>query len=152
MQHTPSQRKECMKPVPIPESHRDLLDGTSCAALTTVMPDGQPQITPVWYSREGDYILLNTMRGFRKEKNMRCNPKVTLLAYNTKHPLRYIEIRGIVVEMREEGGLDHLNHLTQRYLGKTGARFFGDCVPALLQASYVPVKIKVAPTHIRVEG
>src|SRR6266849_4353177 len=92
-----------MNPVPIPESHRDLLDGTYCAALTTVMPDGQPQITPVWYSREGDYILLNTMRGFRKEKNMRANPKVTLLAYNTKHPLRYIEIRGIVVEMREEG-------------------------------------------------
>jgi hypothetical protein len=63
MQHTPSQRKECMNPVPIPQSHRDLLDGTSCAALTTVMPDGQPQSTPAWYSQEEDYILLNTMRG-----------------------------------------------------------------------------------------
>jgi len=77
---------------------------------------------------------------------------VTLLAYNTKHPLRYIEIRGIVVEMTEDGALEHLNHLTQRYLGMSGARFFGNCVPALLQASYVPVKIKMAPTHIRVEG
>ena len=45
-----------MKPVPIPESHRDLLDGAFCAALTTVMSDGQPQMTPVWYNREGDYI------------------------------------------------------------------------------------------------
>ncbi len=101
-----------MKPVQIPESHRDLLDGTYCAALTTVMPDGQPQITPIWYSREGGYILLNTMRGFRKEKNMRANPKVTLLAYDPRHPLRHLEIRGTVVDMTEEGALDHLNHLT----------------------------------------
>jgi hypothetical protein len=54
-----------MKPVPIPESHRDLLDGAFRAALTTLMSDGQLQMTPVWYNREDDYILLNTMRGFR---------------------------------------------------------------------------------------
>jgi Pyridoxamine 5'-phosphate oxidase len=58
-----------MKSNCIPESHQDLLDGGSCVALTTVMPDGQPQITPVWCNREGDYVLLNTMRGFRKETN-----------------------------------------------------------------------------------
>lgn len=141
-----------MKPVQIPESHRDLLDGTYCAALTTVMPDGQPQITPVWHSREGDYVILNTMRGFREEKNMRANPKVTLLACDPRHPLRCMEIRGTAVEMTEKGALDHLNHLAQRYLHKPGARFFGDCVSALLQASYVPVKVKVAPTRFRVEG
>ena len=98
-----------MKPVPIPESHQDLLDGDACVALTTVMPDGQPQITPVWCNRdEQGYVLLNTMCGFRKEKNMRTNPKVTLLAYNPKNPLRSIEIRGSVVEMTEEGALEHL--------------------------------------------
>jgi nitroimidazol reductase NimA-like FMN-containing flavoprotein (pyridoxamine 5'-phosphate oxidase superfamily) len=79
-----------MNPVPIPESHRDLLDGTYCATLTTVMPDGQPQITPVWYSREGDYILLNTMRGFRKEKNMRANPKVMVNKVTSEHSARRV--------------------------------------------------------------
>jgi PPOX class probable F420-dependent enzyme len=141
-----------MKLVPILQSHRDLLDGGSCVALTTVMPDGQPQITPIWCNRDGNYVLINTMRGFRKEKNMRANPKVTLLAYDPKHPLRHLEIRGTVVEMTEEGALEHLNHLTQLYLHKPDARFFRDSVPAQLQATYVPVKIKIAPTRIRVEG
>lgn len=136
----------------LPETYRDLLDGEFCAALITVMPDGQPQITPVWFNREGDYLLLNTMHGFRKEKNMRANPKVTLLVYDPQQPLRSIEIRGTVVEMSEEGALDHLDSLTQKYLRKPGARFFGDSVPASLQASYIPVKIKVAPTSVRVEG
>jgi PPOX class probable F420-dependent enzyme len=141
-----------MKHVCIPESYRDLLDGGYCVALTTVMPDGQPQITPVWCNREGDYVLLNTMHGFRKERNMRANPHVTLLAYDPRHPLRHLEIRGIVVDMTEEGALDHLDHLTRMYLHKPDARFFGDGVPAELQATYVPVKIKIAPMHVRMEG
>ena len=141
-----------MNPAPLPASHLDLLDGDACVALTTVMPDGQPQITPVWCNREGDYVLLNTMRGFRKEKNMRANPHVTLLAYDPKYPLRHLEIRGTVVDMTQQGALEHLDHLTQLYLRKPDARFFGDCVPTNLQAIYVPVKIMVAPTHVRVEG
>jgi PPOX class probable F420-dependent enzyme len=141
-----------MNLVPITESHQDLLDGGYCVALTTVMPNGQPQITPVWCNREGDYVLINTMRGFRKEKNLRCTPKVTLLAYDPKQPLRYIEIRGTVVDMTEEGALEHLDHLTQLYLHRSDARFFGDSVPAQLQATYVPVKVKIAPTYVRVEG
>jgi PPOX class probable F420-dependent enzyme len=141
-----------MKPVPFPESHRDLLDGHACVALTTVMPDGQPQITPIWCNRVDDHVLLNTMRGFRKEQNMRANPKVTLFAYDPKNSLRSIEIRGTIVEMTEEGALEHLNHLTQLYMHKSDARFFGDSVPAQLQATYVPVKIKIAPTRVRVEG
>src|SRR6266702_688896 len=92
-----------------PHSQRDLLDGGYCVALTTIMPDGQPQITPVWCNRDGAYVLINTMRGFRKEKNMRENPKVSLLAFDPKHPLRSIEIRGTVVEMTEVGALQHLN-------------------------------------------
>jgi PPOX class probable F420-dependent enzyme len=141
-----------MKPAHIPESHRDVLDGGYSIALTTVMPDGQLQITPIWCNREGDYVLINTMRGFRKEKNMRANPKVTLLAYDPKNPLRHIEIRGTVVDMTEEGALDHLDHLTQLSLHRSDARFFGDCVPAQVQAIYVPIKVKIAPTRIRVEG
>ena len=114
-----------MNLVPLPESHRDLLDSGACVALTTVMPDGQPQTTPVWCNCEGDYVLINTMRGFRKEKNMRANPKVTLLAYNPKQPLRHLEMRGTVVDMTEEGALEHLDQLTKLYLHRSDARFSG---------------------------
>ena len=141
-----------LKPVLIPDSHGDLLDGGACVALTTIMPDGQPQITPVWCNRDGDYVLINTMRGFRKEKNMRCNPKVTLLAYDPKQPLRHIEIRGTIVEMTEEGASEHLDQLTQLYMHNSNVRFFGDCIPAELQATYIPIKIKIVPIHVRVEG
>ena len=141
-----------MQPVPIPDSHRDLFDGCACVALTTIMPDGQPQITPVWSNLDDPYVLINSMRGFRKEKNMRRNPRVTLLAFDPKQPLRNIEIRGTVVEMTEDGALEHLDRLTQLYMHKRGAKFFGDSIAAELQATYVPIKVKIAPMSIRVEG
>ncbi len=136
--------------VPIPDSHRDLIDGQYNVTLTTVMPDGQPQMTPVWCNRAGEYLLINTMRGFQKEKNIRANPKVTLLAYDPKHPLHNLEIRGVVVEMAEEGALEHLNQLTSKYMGKADAKFFGDSIAADLEGVYTPVKIRIAPTRIRV--
>jgi PPOX class probable F420-dependent enzyme len=140
-----------MTPVPIPESHRDLIDGNYSLALTTVMPDGQPQTTPVWCNREGDYVLINSMNTFQKTKNMRANPRITLLAYDPKKPRHNLEIRGMVVEMSEEGALEHLNQLTSKYMGKANARFFGDSIPAELETVYTPIKIKIAPVHIRVE-
>jgi PPOX class probable F420-dependent enzyme len=136
----------------IPESHRALIDGNYPVVLSTIMSSGQPQSTPVWCNREGDYILINTMRGFQKEKNMRVNPRVTLLAYDPQNPLHNIEIRGIVVEMVEEGALEHLDQLTSKYLQKPDARFFGDGVSADLAATYIPVRVKISPTRIRVEG
>ena len=141
-----------MQSVLIPDSHRGLFNGDACVTLTTIMPDRQPQITPVWCNLDRDYVLINTMRGFRKEKNMRENPKVTLLAFDPKQPLHSIEIRGIVVEMAEEGALEHLDQLTQLYMHRPDARFFGVSIPAELQAAYIPVKVKIAPSSIRVEG
>ncbi|MFN8448767.1 MAG: PPOX class F420-dependent oxidoreductase [Anaerolineae bacterium] len=141
-----------MIPVPIPASHRDLLGAPYCPVLATVMPDGSPQTTPVWCVLDGDCIQINTMRGFRKEKNMRANPRVTLLAYDPQNPLRHVEVRGVVVEMCEDGALDHLDALTQAYMRQPDAKFFGDSVPAALQARYTPVRITILPTRVRVEG
>jgi PPOX class probable F420-dependent enzyme len=126
-----------------------LIDGPYWVALTTVMPDGQPQTTPVWCNREGDYVLTNTMRGFRKEKNMRANPHVALLVYDPRNPPRNIEVRGRVVAMSEAGAVEHNDCLAQLYLGKPGARFFGDAVPAALAQTHVPVKVTIAPIHVR---
>jgi PPOX class probable F420-dependent enzyme len=143
------QRLEKMKH--IPESHLDLIDGPYVVALSTLMPDGQPQTTPVWCNRDGGFIFINVMKGFRKEKNMRLNPHVSLLVYDPKDPLRNIEIRGQVIEMTETGAIEHNDELARLYLGNPNAKFFGDAVPAELQARFTPIRIKIAPTHIRVE-
>ncbi len=103
--------------VPIPDTHRDLLDGPVVVALITVMPDGQPQATPVWCNTDGDYILVNTARGRQKDRNMSRNPKVTLLAIDPKNPFRWIEVRGQVVEIAEEGAVEHINALSKLYTG-----------------------------------
>jgi PPOX class probable F420-dependent enzyme len=136
----------------IPATHLDLIDGPFTVALSTVLPDGQPQTTPVWCNRTDGFILINVMKGFRKEKNMRANPNVSLLAYDPQNPLHNIEIRGYVVEMTEEGAVEHDDELAQLYLGRAAAKFFCDAVPAELQSRYTPVRVKIAPTHIRVES
>jgi PPOX class probable F420-dependent enzyme len=130
----------------IPESHLDLVNGPRVAALTTVMPDGQPQTTVVWCNYDGTHVLLNTMRGFRKEKNMRLNPKVTLLCYDPRQPLRFVEVRGTVVEMTETGALEHLDRLCQRYTGKSP--YFGECVPAEFKERETLVLCKILPTRV----
>jgi hypothetical protein len=134
----------------IPESHRDLLAGPVNVVLTTLMPNGQPQTTPIWCNLDGDDVLINTMKQFRKQKNMRLNPKVTLLAYRLGQPLHNIEVRGRVVEMIEEGALEHLNELNMLYGG--GPEFFGDSVDAELRHKFTPVKVRIRPVRVRVEG
>jgi PPOX class probable F420-dependent enzyme len=135
----------------IPESHLSLIDGPYTVALSTVQPDGQPQTTPVWCNRKGDYLYINVMKGFRKEKNMRRNHNISILAFDPHNPLHNIEIRGRVVEMTEVGAREHNDELAQLYLGKPGAKFFGDAVPAENSSKFYPVRVKIEPTHIRTE-
>lgn len=130
----------------IPDDFLDLVNCPRVAALTTIMPDGRPQTTVVWCDFDGMYVRVNTMRGFRKEKNMRTDPKVTLLCFDPREPLRSLEIRGTVVEMTEEGAMEHLDELSEQY---TGAKpYFGACVPAELKEKEVPVLCKILPVHI----
>lgn len=130
----------------IPDEFLDLVDCPPVAALTTVMPDGRPQTTVVWCDFDGVHVRVNTMRGFRKEKNMRTNPKVTLLCFDPQEPLRSLEIRGRVIEMTEDGALEHLDGLSERY---TGARpYFGACVPAALKEEETPILCRILPHHV----
>jgi PPOX class probable F420-dependent enzyme len=136
----------------LPASHRDLVDGPYTAVLATVMPDGRPQTTPVWCNAADGVVLVNTMKGFRKERNMRQNPTVSLLIYDPGNPLRHIEIRGRVAEMTEAGAEEHLDELTRLYLDDAGARFFADCVPAGQRVRYTPVRVTIEPVRMRTEG
>lgn len=130
----------------IPDAFLDLAHVPRVAALTTMMPDGQPQTTVVWCDYDGKYLRVNTMKGFRKEKNMRANPKVTLLCFDPRQPLRFLEIRGTVVEMTEIGALEHLDGLSLLYIGK--APYFGACVPAELKETETPVLCKIMPLRV----
>jgi PPOX class probable F420-dependent enzyme len=132
--------------VVIPDEFLDLVNGPRVAALTTLMPDGYPHTTVVWCNWDGTHVLINTMRGFQKEKNMRRNPRVTILAYDPRDTLRYLEVRGRVVEMTEDGALEHLDDLSELYTGRRP--YFGACVPAELRDKEIPVLCKILPEHI----
>ena len=131
----------------IPPSHRDLVDCPPAAALTTVMADGYPQTSVVWCDFDGTFVRVNTMRGFAKERNMRRDPKVTLLCFDPRQPLRYLEIRGNVVEMTETAALEHLDALASRYAGRP-VRYFGDCIPTKFAERETPVLCLIRPTHV----
>jgi PPOX class probable F420-dependent enzyme len=131
----------------IPASHRDLVECPPVAALTTVTRDGYPQTSVVWCDFNGESVRVNTMRGFAKERNMRRNPRVTLLCYDPRQPLRYLEVRGTVVEMTEDGAGRHLDGLASKYAGRP-IRYFGDAIAARFAETEIPVLCRIRPTHV----
>jgi PPOX class probable F420-dependent enzyme len=131
----------------IPPSHLDLVECPPIAALTTVMPDGMPQTSVVWCDFDGECVRVNTMQGFQKERNMRREPRVALLCYDPANDLRYLEVRGTVVEMTEDGALAHLDALASKYVGRP-IRYFGECVPVRLAETEIPVLCRIRPTHV----
>jgi PPOX class probable F420-dependent enzyme len=131
----------------IPASHRDLVEYPPVAALTTVSRDGYPQTSVVWCDFDGECLRVNTMRGFAKERNMRRHPQVTLLCYDPRRPLRYLEVRGTVVDMTEVGAAEHLDNLASRYAGRP-IRYFGDGIPARFAQTEIPVLCRIRPAHV----
>ena len=103
----------------IPESHQDLLKDETKAFvyLATLMKDGSPQVTPIWFDTEGEYIRINTAKGRLKDKNMRARPSVALCISDPKNPYRYVQIRGKVVEIITEGAEEHIDKLNMKYHG-----------------------------------
>lgn len=131
----------------IPASHRDLVECPPVAALTTIMADGYPQTSVVWCDFDGACVRVNTMRGFAKERNMRRDPRVTLLCYDPAQPLRYLEVRGTVVEMTEDGAAAHLDALASKYAGRP-IRYFGDAIPAHFAETEAPVLCRIRPDRV----
>ncbi len=101
----------------IPERYLDLLTRPILVSLATIMPDGTPQVTPVWADYDGTYIRINTAAGRRKHKNMVERPRVTIMALDPNNSSRYLEVRGEVVRISPEGGDAHIDALAKKYLG-----------------------------------
>jgi PPOX class probable F420-dependent enzyme len=101
----------------IPESHADLLEDETgaLAYLATLMPDGSPQLTPLWFSADETHILINSAKGRIKDRNMRARPAVALLVQDPTDLYRYVQVRGRVVEITESGALEHIDQLSMKY-------------------------------------
>ncbi|MBC8334225.1 MAG: PPOX class F420-dependent oxidoreductase [Anaerolineales bacterium] len=104
----------------IPESYQDLFKDEAKAYLylATIMPDGTPQVTPVWFSMDEKYLLINTAEGRTKDLNMQARPNVALVIQDPIDPYRYVQIRGQVAERTTEGADAHIHALSQKYRGK----------------------------------
>jgi PPOX class probable F420-dependent enzyme len=101
----------------IPEAYRDLFQKRAFASLGTLMPDGSPQVTPVWCDFDGEYVIFNSARGRQKDLNVRRDPRVSLSILDPDNPYRYLEVRGHVVDITQEGADHSIDRLAKKYLG-----------------------------------
>jgi PPOX class probable F420-dependent enzyme len=105
--------------VAIPDKYKDLLSGKKAfASLATLMPDGTPQVTPVWFDYDGKNLMVNTARGRQKDLNVRRDPRVTLTIMDPENPYRYVEVRGRVTDITQEGATEHIDKMAKKYLDK----------------------------------
>ena len=103
----------------------DLLRRPSPCFVATLMPDGRPQLTQTWVDTDGGHVLINTVEGFQKVRNLRRDPRVTLNVCDPDEITRYVEVRGRVVDITAEGGGEHIEILSQRYTGQPYAWYGG---------------------------
>lgn len=101
----------------IPEKYRDLFQKKAFANLGTLMPDGRPQVTPVWVDFDGEHVLFNSAKGRQKDRNVRRDPRVALAIVDPDNPYRYMEIRGTVIEITEQGAAASIDKLAKKYMG-----------------------------------
>lgn len=128
----------------IPDKYIDLFQRKAFANLATLMPNGQPQVTPVWCDFDGRHVIVNSARGRAKDRNMRREPRVSLALMDPDNPYRYLEVRGRVVEITENGADEHINKMAKKYLDK-------DVYP-FRQPGEVRVMYRIEPEHITSMG
>jgi PPOX class probable F420-dependent enzyme len=94
----------------------ELLHEPQIANVATVMPDGTPQVTPVWIDTDGEHVLFNTAKGRVKHRNLVRNPKVAISVVDKNDPYRLVVLRG-TAEFIDEGADEHIDKLAKKYLG-----------------------------------
>ena len=124
----------------VPESYQDMFVRPIVVALVTVMPDGQPQATPIWADYDGTYVRVNSARGRQKDKNMTVGARVTVLVIDPKDTRRWLEVRGRIAEVTEVGANEHINALNLKYEGH--ADFFANKQDSLDKEQRVTYKIE----------
>ncbi|HEY1584051.1 MAG TPA: PPOX class F420-dependent oxidoreductase [Polyangia bacterium] len=129
----------------VPASHMDIMTSNKAYAhLATLMPDGTPQVTPVWFDMKGDKVLVNTARGRVKDKNMQKNAAVALSITDPDNPYRHVAIRGRIANITEEGANEHIDRMAKKYLGKDKYPF--------ARPGEVRVIYEIEPTSVNAMG
>jgi len=127
-------------PQVIPEKYLDLFQKKAFAHLVTLMPDGSPQVTPVWCDFDGQYVLINTAAGRQKDKNLMRDGRAALSMIDPDNAYRYLEVRGRVAERTTNGADDHIDKMAKKYMGKDKYPF--------RKAGEQRVIFKIKPEHI----
>ena len=97
---------------------KKLFEEPNFAHMATLMPDGSPQVTPVWVELDGERIIVNTAEGRIKPRNVRRDPRVAISITNRENHYQAAYIRGRVVELRHEGADDSIDRLAKKYIGQ----------------------------------
>ncbi|MFF8867732.1 PPOX class F420-dependent oxidoreductase [Streptomyces sp. NPDC015139] len=104
-------------PVLLGEDLLALLRHPSTCYIATLMPDGSPQLTQTWVDTDGRHVLINSVETHQKTRNIARDPRIALAVADPADPTAYVQIRGRVVEVRKDGAAEHIESLSQRYLG-----------------------------------
>jgi len=128
----------------IPDKFLDLFAKKAFAHLATLMPSGEPQVTPVWIDYDGGQVVFNTSAGRQKDKNLQRDGRVSMSIIDPDNPYRYLEVRGRVSERTPSGADAHIDKLAKKYLGQ-------DKYP-YRQPGEVRVIFKITPEHITSMG
>lgn len=136
----------------IPNSHIDLLLDPVDSVLTTLMPDGQPQMSIVWADYDGHYVLINTTLERQKAKNMAADSRVNVLIIDPKNGSRYLEVRGEASQITRVGAIAHADKQTKAYSSGTQMRFYGDIYPEEQQKEETRVIMKITPKKINTDA
>jgi PPOX class probable F420-dependent enzyme len=136
----------------IPDSHLDLLLQPVNGVLTTIMADGQPQMSIVWADFDGEFVLINTTLERQKGVNMRKNPKVNLLLIDPRNVGRYIEIRGEVDGYSSDDAVAHVDKQTKAYSNNIKNRYYGDIYPEEQQIKETRVIFRINPLKVNTDA
>lgn len=121
-----------------------LLTEPNFGHVATVMPDGSPQVTPVWLDTDGTHVLVNTADGRQKTRNLQRNARVAISVTDRDNPYTYATVRGRVVDMTHEGADEHIDKLAKKYLGQ-------DRYP-YRRPDEQRVIVKILPEHVSGQG
>ncbi len=99
----------------IPESHLDLLKRPLFGHLATIRPDGSPQVNPMWFRWDGEFLRFTSTTIRRKYRNVRRDPRVALSVNDPDQPYRYLEVRGLVDRIEPDQGCEFFTGLAARY-------------------------------------
>ena len=128
----------------IPAQYADLFQKKAFANLATVGADGSPQVTPVWCDFDGTHIRFNTAKGRVKDRNLRQNPRVALAIMDPDNPYRYMQVKGRIAEITEQGADAHIDALAKKYIDQ-------DRYP-YRRPGEVRVTYKVLPERVQTMG